>query len=164
MVETLAPGSYTAVMQGVNNGTGTGLIELYDLEQSAASYLANISTRGFVGTSDAVMIGGFIVGGSGGGRAYAIARAIGPTLIDKGVPDWMYDPILDLRDQNGALVASNDSWADEQWADAMAAHLAPGNPRECAIAAELAPGSYTTVVRGKDRTVGVALVEIYNVR
>ncbi|MDQ6654880.1 MAG: matrixin family metalloprotease [Verrucomicrobiota bacterium] len=32
VVATLAPGSYTAIVRGVNNGTGVGLIEVYDLE------------------------------------------------------------------------------------------------------------------------------------
>jgi len=31
VVRTLAPGNYTAIMRGVGNGTGIGLIEAYDL-------------------------------------------------------------------------------------------------------------------------------------
>ena len=55
--------AYTAIVRGVNNSTGVGLVEVYDLDSAADSKLANISTRGFVQTGDNVMIGGFIVVG-----------------------------------------------------------------------------------------------------
>jgi hypothetical protein len=31
IVRTLVPGNYTAVLRGVNNGTGIGLVEVYNL-------------------------------------------------------------------------------------------------------------------------------------
>ena len=65
-------------MRGVNNGTGIGLVEGYDLDPAAGSKLGNISTRALVQTGDNVMIGGFIITGSGQKRV--IVRAIGPSL------------------------------------------------------------------------------------
>ena len=40
-------------------------MEVYDLSPSPDSFLGNISTRSFVQTGDNVMIGGFIVQGTG---------------------------------------------------------------------------------------------------
>jgi len=39
---------------------------------------------------------------------------------------------------------------------------APGDGREPAIIADLAPGNYTAIVRGVNNTTGVALVEVYD--
>ena len=111
IIKTLDPGLYTAVVSGNNGGTGVALIELYDLDDAgAAGELANISTRGFVGTEANVMIGGVIVGPGGGVDAAVVVRAIGPSLADFGVADPLLDPVLELRDVNGDLVAMNDNW------------------------------------------------------
>ena len=83
IVATLDPGPYTAIVSGKNNGTGIGLVEVYDLDQAANSQLANISTRGFVDMGDNVMIGGFIVGD--GVSTTVVVRAIGPSLAGAGV-------------------------------------------------------------------------------
>ena len=61
----LDPGGYTAIVHGTSNGTGVGLVEVYNLgaasmDISSEAHLANISTRGYVQTGDNVMIGGFI--------------------------------------------------------------------------------------------------------
>src|SRR5204863_8373571 len=96
---------------GKNSGSGTGLVEVYDVNQGASAQLANISTRGFVQTGAKVMIGGFILGG-GNGSAVAV-RAIGPTLIQSGLSNLLADPILELRNSNGALLAANDNWQDD---------------------------------------------------
>src|SRR5204862_4610893 len=111
IVITLVPGAYTAILQGKNNGTGVGIVEVYDLDQVATSKLANISTRGFVDTGNNVMIGGLIVsGGSGGGSARVIVRAIGPTLSSLGIANALQDPNLELHDAFGGTIASNDNW------------------------------------------------------
>ena len=52
MVAVLAPGQYTAVVQGRNGGEGIGLTEVYDLDAASGSSLANISTRGFVNANN----------------------------------------------------------------------------------------------------------------
>ncbi len=156
IVMTLAPGSYTAIVSGVDGGTGIALVEVYDLEQLADSRLANISTRGLVETGDNVLIGGFIV--LGDNAATALLRAIGPSLPLAGS---LTDPTLELHDSNGTILASNDDWKSDQESEILATGLPPNNDSESAIFTTLAPGSYTAIVRGANDTTGVALVEAY---
>jgi len=157
---TLAPGSYTAVMSGEAGAAGIGLVELYDLNSVSNSRLANISTRGFVGMEDNVMIGGLIIGGSTG-FAKVIVRAIGPSLQSLGVSNALADPTLELHDSNGAIVAFNDNWQDTQAVEVQATALAPSNTREAATVAYLIPGDYTAIVRGNGGQTGVGLIEAY---
>jgi hypothetical protein len=168
LVATLTPGPYTAILAGKNGGTGVGLVEVYDLAQAANSQLANISTRGFVDSGDNVMIGGLIVGGgSGGGTAKVIVRALGPSVP---VPGALGDPTLELHDVNGATIATNDNWkfddqtGQSQEAAIRATTIPPPNDLESALIATLAPGNYTAIVRGKNNTTGVGLVEVYNLQ
>jgi T5SS/PEP-CTERM-associated repeat protein len=161
ILATLAPGAYTAILSGNGNGTGVGLIEAYDLDQAAASQLANISTRGFVQTGDNILIGGFIVGGGGGGASTIVVRGLGPSLAGS-VANPLQDPTLELHDENGATIGFDDDWKDAQSAAIVAAKLAPKDARESAIVALLPPGGYTGVVRGKNNTTGVGQVEVYN--
>ena len=142
---------------------------VYDVSPLAESQLANISTRAFVQTGDNVMIGGFVVQGIQPKRV--IIRAIGPELTRFGVPNVLADPTLELHDSTGALIASNDSWlhtiiggiiTSDQVRDIRTSGHAPRDPRESAIIAELPAGNYTAIVRGVNDTVGVALVEAYD--
>jgi uncharacterized protein YkwD len=153
---SLAPGSYTAVLSGVNQTTGTGVVEVYDLENAANSKLANISTRAFVQSGDNVLIGGLIVVGPS--AADVIVRAIGPSLT---VPGAMADPTLELRDANGVLLASNDNWRTTQQTAIINTGVAPTRDEESAIVTSFSPGSYTAIVRGANGTTGVAVVEVY---
>jgi hypothetical protein len=82
----LQPGNYTAVLSGKNNTTGVGLVEVYDIEKSVSSALTNVSTQGFVGTDQNVLIGGFIISGTGPKKL--VVRALGPTLSSFGVPGY----------------------------------------------------------------------------
>jgi hypothetical protein len=165
VLATLSPGAYTAILAGKNGGTGVGLVEVYDLAQGANSMLANISTRGFVDTGDNVMIGGFIVGGgSGGGTARVIVRALGPSVPVAGA---LGDPTLELHDGSGALVAANDNWktrpdGSSQQAEIEATTIPPTNDLESALVRTVPPGNYTAIVRGKNNATGVGLVEVYN--
>ncbi len=160
IIATLAPGTYTAIVQGNSGASGAGLVEVYDLDSAAASTLANISTRAFVQTGDDQLIGGFILGSSGGG-AQVIVRAIGPSLTQ--LSNTLADPTLELRDGNGGLIRSNDNWQDDsnQAALISASGLAPASPLESAIAATLLPGNYTAIVAGKNNGTGIGAVEIY---
>jgi hypothetical protein len=163
LVRTLAPGSYTAVLAGKNNGTGVGQVEVYDLSAAAKSQLANISTRGFVDTGDKVMIGGVIIGGgASGATAKVLVRAIGPSLSGQGVNGALQDPTLELRDTNGHLVAQNDNWRTTQEQAIKDTTVPPKDDRESAIVHILGAGSYTAIVRGKANSTGVGLVELYN--
>jgi hypothetical protein len=159
IISTLQPGNYTAIVHGVNNTTGIALIEAYDLDATASANLANISTRGFVGTGDSVMIGGLIILGSTPEKV--IVRAIGPELTARGVPSALQDPTLELHDGGGNLIAFNDNWKDSQRTEIAASGLPPTDDRESAIVATLPPGNYTAIVHGANGTTGVALVEVY---
>jgi hypothetical protein len=159
IISTLAPGNYTAVLRGLRNTTGVALFELYDIDPRN-SKVANISTRGNVGTGDNVMIGGFIVGG--GQPTNVIIRALGPTLTDFGVTGALADPTLELHDGNGAIIAQNDNWKSDQQTAIQNSGYAPPKDAEAVILATLQPGNYTAIVRGSNNTTGVALVEVYN--
>jgi len=163
IVATLAPGTYTAVLRGKGGTSGIGVIEAYDLDQNAKSKLANIATRGLVGTNENVMIGGFIVGGNGQAESKVVIRAIGPSLAAFGIANVLADPVLELHDANGTNIQSNDDWQDTQAAAISQTGLAPTDPHESAIVTTLPDGAYTAIVRGKSNTTGVAVVEVYNV-
>jgi hypothetical protein len=163
---TLAPGAYTGIVRGKNNTSGVGLIEVYDLNPSAVSKLANISTRAFVSTGDNIVIAGFILGRNSvvGGPDRIVARGIGPSLTAFGVSNTLADPRLELRDSNGALLIANNDWQDNpaQAAELIADGLAPTNPLESGIAATLPPGLYTALLAGRNNGTGIGLVEVYD--
>jgi hypothetical protein len=171
IIATLPPGNYTAIVHGVNNTVGVALVEVYDLSSDSDSVLGNISTRSFVQTGDDVMIGGFIVQGTG--PKTVILRAIGPELTPLGVPNALADPTLELHNGAGALIASNNNWQTtviggiitaSQVSAIQNSGRAPTQPSESAIIATLQPGNYTAIVRGVSNTTGVALVEVYDLQ
>jgi hypothetical protein len=162
IVAGLAPGSYTAVLRGIADTTGVGLVEIYDLTPNQDSRLANVSTRGNVRTGDDIMIAGFILGGASG-EDTIILRGLGPSLFGF-LPDTLLpDPRLELRNSNGQLIIENDNWMDDptQAAIIQAAGLAPSNNLESAVAATLMPGEYTALLSGVNNGTGVGLVEVY---
>jgi hypothetical protein len=168
IVRTVTPGNYTAVLTGKNSTTGVGLVEIYDLNNTANSQLGNLSTRGNVQTVDNVMIGGFIVGGgtgpAGTGSAKIGVRALGPSLSSRGVANPLQDPIIELHDGNGTNIFTNDNWKDTQQTELQNAGLAPSDDRESALIVTVPPGNYTALLKGKNNTTGVALVETYNLQ
>jgi hypothetical protein len=62
---------------------------------------------------------------------------------------------------NGALLQSNDDWRSDHEQEIIDTTIPPTDNRESAIVATLNPGNYTAILRGKDNTTGVALVEAY---
>lgn len=157
ILTTLPAGNslYTAVVRGVDGGTGVGLIEAYDLDQQAKSQLANISSRGFVHGGDDVMIGGFFVVN---GSRKVILRAIGPSL---GISGQLEDPTLELFDSEGTPLASNNDWRDTQQAEIQATGIPPSDNHEAAIVRTLPASNYTAIVRGVNGGTGIGLVEVY---
>src|SRR4051794_20137458 len=132
------------------------------------SRLTNISTRAFVETDDNVVIGGFIVQGSGAKRV--IIRALGPELIQYGVMEALRNPTLELHNGAGNLIASNNNWAttiiggiitQNQASEIRNSGYAPSDGLESAIIADLQPGNYTAILRGVNQTIGVGLIEVY---
>jgi N-acetylneuraminic acid mutarotase len=157
IVRSVPPGNYTAIERGVNNGTGIGVVEAYDLDTSANSKLANISTRGLVQTGDNVLFAGTIVVGQASQKV--IIRALGPST---GVPGAMADPTLELRDANGNLLEANDNWMDSPNKQAIIdSTIPPTNNAESAIVRTLTPANYTAIVRGVNNSTGIAVVEVY---
>jgi hypothetical protein len=169
IIASLQPGNYTVIVRGVSNTAGVALVEVYDLSPGSTAILGNISTRGFVQTGDNVMIGGFVVQGTGGKRL--ILRAIGPELTQHGVPNVLANPMLELHNGSGALIALNNDWqttiiggviTGNQVSDIQNSGYAPTAVSESAIIANLQPGNYTAIVRGVNNSTGVALVEVYD--
>jgi hypothetical protein len=164
LVATVQPGTYTAILSGTNQTTGVGLVEIYGVNQSANSQLANISTRGLVQTGANVMIGGFILGGNG--ITTVAVRGIGPSLGQSGITDFLIDPTLELRNSNGAVLVANDNWQDDSTSAAqLTAHgLTLENSIESGIFTSLSPGAFTAILAGKNGGVGIGLVEIYKLQ
>jgi len=155
----LAPGNYTAIVRGSGNTTGVALVEVYDQDSGPGPLLANLSTRGDVGTGANVMIGGVIVTDD----KTLVVRALGPTLTQFGVTNALSDPALELRNAQGALVDSNDNWqTSPRKTQIQASGHAPPNPAEPAVYVSLPTGNYTAIVRGVGPApTGTALVEVY---
>src|SRR5207244_5026893 len=144
-LQTLAPGAYTVIVTGKDPTPGIGLVELYDLSPLSKSKLGNISTRGSVGTTDNVLISGFIVGDVG--SSTVVVRALGPSLTAYGVSGVLSDPILTIYDSTGTVIASNDNWLDDvNWIDVQKNGLSPIDQRESALVLHLPPGAYTPIV------------------
>jgi hypothetical protein len=124
--------------------------------------LGNISTRGMVGISDEVMIGGFIINGTG--NKAVLLRAIGPSLSNPpfNLANTLQDPTLSLFDGTGTMITSNDNWADASNAQSIDPSLRPSNGAESAILTSLAPGAYTAIVRGANGGIGIGLVEVFD--
>ena len=192
---TLNPGNYTAQVSGVpvnadsqgDGETGVGLVEVFEVGTASTSKLTNISTRGLVGAGDDVMIGGLIIGGTG--SKTVLIRARGPALGDFGIAGVLVNPLLQLFDGSGALIADNDDWETTtalcqnsglNCGDAAAITATqldpcqpiplPGQPpvptgcsQESTILVTLPPGNYTAQVSGVSGGTGVGLVEVFEV-
>jgi len=113
-----------------------------------------------VQTGDNVGIGGFIITGSA--AKHVLLRDIGPSLTRYGVTDVLADPVLELHGPGAFVTIINDNWKDSQQAAIQATGIPPTNDFESAIDATLPPGAYTAIVRGKNNTVGIALIELYD--
>jgi hypothetical protein len=130
--------------------------------------LANISSRVAVQTGNNVGIGGFIIRTTANKRV--MVRGIGPSLKVGGTPlaGSLQDPVIELRDQSGALITSNDNWregaegAESQEAAITASGLAPADDKEAALIANLPGGNYTAIVKGAEDSEGLGLIEIYD--
>ncbi len=125
---------------------------------STTKQLLNVSTRATAGVGDDVIVGGFIVSGTGNKRI--VLRALGPSLTQNGVSGALADPVISLYDAGGVLMESNDNRLD---LGGVVNPLLPPNPAEAYLTAILPPGSYTTVVEGVGGSAGVALVEAYDI-
>ena len=158
---TLEPGSYTLVITGKDMTSRIALVEVYDLSPTADSKLANLSTRGNVGTGSDFLIAGFIVGSVD--SSTVVVRASGPSLSAAGISDPLADPSVTIYDEDGSMLATNDNWQDDPSAiDLELNQIAPADDMEAATILHLPVGAYTAVTSGADGGVGVGLIEVYN--
>ena len=155
----LAPGAYTTVLHGIDQTTGVGLVEVFDLAPANTSSLVNLSSRAFSSTGDNVLISGVILRGDNPRRL--LFRALGPELREQGVSDAVDDTLLDVHDANGTKIASNDDWPQAPNSVEIAnTGIAPADNRESAILMPTGAGVYTCIARGKNDS-GVILLELY---
>jgi hypothetical protein len=165
MLVSLAPGSYTAEVSGLNGATGVALAEVYEMSAGSPE-LINISARAFVGSGSSVEIAGIVISGSQ--PAKVLIRAVGPTLSQFGVTGVLAQPALSVVNSSGVTVASNTGWLNNPEAATMVSEAAavgafalPTVDADSALLVTLPPGTYTAVVSGVGGTTGVALVEVY---
>jgi cyclophilin family peptidyl-prolyl cis-trans isomerase len=152
--------SYTAIVRGVNNTAGVGLVEVYDLDSGPGSTLLNISTRGEVNVDPKALIGGFFICGTE--SKTIVVRAIGPSLSGLGVSGALSDPTLEFFNGQGTKLDENNDWeTSANKAQIQASGLAPTNSKESAVLQTLAAGPYTAVVRGANSGTGIGSVEVY---
>ena len=133
-------------------------IGAFELGATIPETLGNISTRLLVETGDNVLIGGFIVTGTH--SKPVLLRGIGPSLELDGK---LADPVLELHDSSGAIIATNDDWetnANKQ--EIIDTGLAPTDAKESALLTTLDPGAYTAIIHGASDGSGIALVEAYD--
>src|SRR4051812_27942206 len=168
-MKTILFSVFMAVSLMANTSTRASVAAPSPSPPTPLSRLTNISTRAFVETDDNVVIAGFIVQGSGAKRV--IIRALGPELLQYGVMEALRNPTLELHNGAGNLIASNNNWAttiiggiitQNQASDIRNSGYAPNDGLESAIIADLPPGNYTAIVRGVNQTIGVGLVEVYD--
>jgi len=165
LIATLAPGAYTAIVQGVGNTTGVGLVGVFEVDHPEIP-LSNISTRGQVLTGNDVMIAGFIV--QGAATKTVVINVAGPHLSNFGITNPLANPTLTIvRSSDNAVIATNDDWETQANAADVAAIRAtgfqPNNPAEPAVILTLQPGAYTAIVQGVGGTTGVGLVGVFAV-
>jgi hypothetical protein len=131
-----------------------------ELKEPALGIL-NTSARGVIApTNEGPLITGFVIGGSAPVNVLVVAR--GPSLTQFGVTTPIADTRVTLF-RGSTQLDTNDDWqTNPRAAEIQATTFAPGNPRESALLATLAPGAYTAVVSGSFTAVaGVAIVEVY---
>jgi hypothetical protein len=155
-------GSFT-IVDGVFAGvfqTSAGTFTVNTFKNSLFNRMANISTRGLVGTGQGQLIGGFIITG---GPKLVMIRAMGPSLAAAGVSPALANPSLALY-AGGTQLAANDDWkTNANVADIIASGIAPSDDLEAVLLIRLEPGAYTTVVSGTGGTTGIGLVEVYEI-
>jgi hypothetical protein len=160
VIATLAPGAYTAHVQGSDGISGVGLVAVFEVDRPETPFI-NISTRGWVDRDDGVMIAGFIVQGES--PQTVVVNVAGPSLAANGITNPLANPTLTIvRSADGVVVATNDDWqAAPNAAQIAASGFQPNHALEPAVLATLPPGAYTAIVRGVNNGVGTAVVGVF---
>lgn len=169
LLMTLEPGLYTAHVTGVDRSTGLALVEAYDADDlcNQGPKTINVSTRGRVEAGQNRLIAGFVITGESSRRV--LIRAAGPGLIPYGVKETLTEPQLTLYTARGNVIRTAGAWSAEPEAGEIreAARLAGAFPfaddsKDAALVVTLNPGVYTVHVTGRNSSMGVALVEVYD--
>lgn len=170
LFESLATGSYSAVISGATSDSGVALAEIYDatppgIYTPATPRLVNLSSRVEVGIGANILIAGFVIGGST--SETVLIRGSGPALSAFGVPGILPDPQLQLNNSTG-MIASNTGWGGDMQLAAIADSVGAfswgsTSTPDSALLVTLPPGAYTVEVAGSSGDTGVALVEVYEV-
>ncbi|HEY5551948.1 MAG TPA: immunoglobulin domain-containing protein [Opitutaceae bacterium] len=166
LVAILNPGGYTVHLTGADGGTGIGLVELYDASSTnKTSRLVNISTRGYVGPGDSIMIPGLYVGEAG---RMLLVRGVGPGMLGEDLPPLLPDPMIIVVDAAGNRLFANDDWGSAARSPYVTAAMAvsgafplPDGSKDAALVVTLSPGLFTVLVSDKNGGSGVAIVEVY---
>jgi hypothetical protein len=156
---TLEPGAYTAIVKGLNDTSGVGLVAVYDMTANSASILRNISSRAQVGGSGEMLIGGLIIEGNTAKKV--LIKAIGPSLESTGLTGLLQDPVLEIY-SGAEIIETNDDWKNHPQSGEIPQAYQPKHIRESAIVATLNPGAYTAMVKGLGGSTGIGLVEVYD--
>ncbi len=190
---TLAPGPYTALVDGAGGTAGSALIEAYEVGRNA-SRIINLATRGYADNAGKELVGGFVVRADVGTTKRILIRVLGPTLelAPFNVAGALFDPFMELRGASGELLLENDDWSSGAAVVAgerddfkprviyyneqaiAATGFAPRNRREPCVLVDLPPGNFTVVVKpfefrasdpdsDQPARPGVGLVEIYEI-
>ncbi|XOV89507.1 MAG: FG-GAP-like repeat-containing protein [Pseudomonadota bacterium] len=159
---TLPPGAYTAIVSGHNESTGIGLVEMFEVNDTGYTRLQNISARAFTGAGDRVAIGGLVI--SGPTAKKVVIRAKGPSLVEAGVQDSLFNPMLTIFSGSKAIM-QNDNWDSNANAGkaCIPLDLQPDNWLESAVFLNLQPGAYTAIMEGADGGSGIGIVEVFEV-
>ncbi|WP_221031872.1 immunoglobulin domain-containing protein [Actomonas aquatica] len=167
---TLSPGVHHLQVLAKPGDSGITLGEIYALYTTPQNAtFTNLSLRARTGDGDDTVIGGFVIDDPAelGRPVRLLIRAIGPGLLDFNVADVATDPVLQIFDHTGALVASNDNWSDDasntlaDTALRVGAFALAVNSTDAAVLLELAPGPYTAQVSVADGQHGQILLELY---
>jgi kumamolisin len=180
LLESVAPGAYTAQVASQTTNSGIALAEIYDADAGApANRLINLSARASIGTGADILIGGFVIDGST--PQTVIIRGDGPSLVEFGLLGALPATTLSLSNCNGPI-ATNSGWCTAPVAGPEAkgnitvqpltaalsakvgAFALTAGSKDSAIVVTLPPGAYTAQVSGVNGSTGIALLEVYELR
>jgi hypothetical protein len=154
--------AYSSTLQRfVITGTGGTIL----VSNSTPTVFGNVSTRGFV-SSTQTFIGGFVIQGTG--PRNVLIRGDGPVLATFGVTSPLPDPVVTVYNSSGAVVATNTGWTTNSnpttvstAALEVGAFSLPNPGADSALVLTLQPGSYTVQITSAKGNSGISLFEAY---
>lgn len=160
-------GTYTCTATN-SAGVVTSAQALLAISDAAQGRLINLSIRTQAGAGAESLIVGYSTGGAGTvGTTPLLLRAVGPSLLQFGVPGVLLDPRLTIFNGNAAI-STNDNWNGDPVLGSASASvgafaLASHDSKDAVLfSPSTAIGGYTAQVVGNDGGSGVALAEIYD--